>query len=262
MKKFLVSFLCIMTLVAAMVMPAYANDGSTTMYTRWESNMYHDPDSSSAIVKKIPANQCISCWMDRVQGKFVECHDGEKGGWMLLSDLDVCINNNNGGSRNNSTDGTYEQTMIATGETAIRQKPDIKSSQLGTIHNGDQVYISTISSGWAKCLYNGISGYINADYVRYAEKSDNVDQSNNPGGWAVVYNYDDYMALNPDVAAVFKGNPAGAFNHFITYGVNECRQASINWNILEYALTHPDSVRRFGKNYRYYYEEACGLPIK
>lgn len=76
-----------------------------------------------------------------------------------------------------------------------------------------------------------------------------------------VYNYNDYLALNPDVAAVYSGNPNGALAHFVTCGMKEGRQASYSWKLSDYKTMHPDYVALFGNNNVAYYKIACGIPL-
>ena len=110
MKRFLVSLFCIMALVITMAVPAFANDGTTNMYTRWYADMYKEADYGKGVVQNVPANECVICYAERKNG-FVHCFYGTKDGWMALSDLDTVINNNNGGSRNNNLNGTYNTAM-------------------------------------------------------------------------------------------------------------------------------------------------------
>lgn len=68
-----------------------------------------------------------------------------------------------------------------------------------------------------------------------------------------VYDYDYYMAQNPDVAAVYSGDCNGALWHFVTYGMNEGRVASRNFNVWNYKNAYADLRPAFGSDTAAYY---------
>ena len=84
----------------------------------------------------------------------------------------------------------------------------------------------------------------------------------NGRNYAAVYNFREYLALNPDLAPLYAGNPAGAITHFVLYGMKEGRQASVNWNLADYKAAHPELVAKYGDNNVAYYLIACGIPFQ
>lgn len=77
--------------------------------------------------------------------------------------------------------------------------------------------------------------------------------------YANVYNYDYYRAHNQDVVAALGSSPEALIQHFVTYGMSEGRQASVEFNVYAYRTEHPDLEDRFGDDLRSYYLYACGL---
>lgn len=74
--------------------------------------------------------------------------------------------------------------------------------------------------------------------------------------WAPVYDYDYYLANNPDVAERYGGDYMLTLRHFVRYGIGEGRQGCAFFNVEAYKYYNPDLVRRFGiseeLNYRLY----------
>lgn len=69
-----------------------------------------------------------------------------------------------------------------------------------------------------------------------------------------VYNYQDYLLLNPDLETVFETNQKALFEHFINCGMKEGRQGSRNFNLETYKANNPDLVAAFGSDNVKYYE--------
>ncbi len=68
-----------------------------------------------------------------------------------------------------------------------------------------------------------------------------------------VYDYYYYVANNPDVAAFCGGDPELALWHFVTYGIDEGRVASANFNVWTYRDMYGDLQAAFGDNIGSYY---------
>lgn len=69
-----------------------------------------------------------------------------------------------------------------------------------------------------------------------------------------VYNYQDYLRLNPDLAQVLGTDQKALFEHFITNGMREGRQGSAEFNLDTYKANNPDLVAAFGSDNVKYYE--------
>lgn len=72
--------------------------------------------------------------------------------------------------------------------------------------------------------------------------------------YQAVYNYKDYLQLNPDLAEVFGSNQKALFEHFVTSGMKEGRQGSYQFNLNTYKANNPDLVTAFGNDNVKYYE--------
>jgi hypothetical protein len=71
--------------------------------------------------------------------------------------------------------------------------------------------------------------------------------------YSAVFDPSFYFANNTDVAKACNNDVACGFNHFITYGMNEGRQASANFNVQTYRLNYQDLRWAFGTNLVSYY---------
>ena len=72
--------------------------------------------------------------------------------------------------------------------------------------------------------------------------------------YQAVYNYQDYLKLNPDLADAFGANQKALFEHFVTNGMKEGRQGSSEFNLNTYKANNPDLVAAFGDDNVKYYE--------
>lgn len=75
-----------------------------------------------------------------------------------------------------------------------------------------------------------------------------------------VYDYEYYINRYSDIAAVYSGDYAGALRHFVTYGMNEGRQAIGTFNVNVYKALYTrnsdsskNDLRVFGDNLKLYY---------
>jgi len=78
--------------------------------------------------------------------------------------------------------------------------------------------------------------------------------------YSPVFNPNYYVSRYPDLKAAF-GNDANAlWNHFVTFGMNEFRQASEEFDPVYYRKNNPDVEQAFGDNRPMYYFHyvACG----
>ena len=68
-----------------------------------------------------------------------------------------------------------------------------------------------------------------------------------------VYNYEYYIGRYADLKQIFVDDPQGALSHFVTFGMQEGRQASENFDVNSYRNQYQDLRRAFGKNRKSYY---------
>ena len=69
-----------------------------------------------------------------------------------------------------------------------------------------------------------------------------------------VFDPDYYYNNQPDVANTYGNDARALFNHFITYGINEGRQASRAFNLDAYRNNYSDLVNAFGSYNKAYYD--------
>lgn len=71
--------------------------------------------------------------------------------------------------------------------------------------------------------------------------------------FAPVFDAGYYLARYPELASSCGSNPEALFNHFITVGMNEGRQASPKFNVLVYIRENEDLRKAFGRSLSSYY---------
>lgn len=273
MKKLLSAAVCAAALVLFMAIPAFANDGTTTMYTVTQVVMYSEPSYTSTPIQVIPQGMDIICYQKQQNG-FDHCFYGSSQGWIASQLLSKVRNGNEGGGQDNSLNGTYNSTMHTSEGVNLRSGPGLKYSVIALLDGNAPIFVYNVRDGWAEVDYGMTHGYVSTDYVAELNHKTPVTPVGPSVGPVVsgttvyngmdfknVYNYNDYLALNPDVAAVYNGNPAGALSHFVTCGMKEGRQASYSWKLSDYKAMHPDYVALFGNNNVAYYKIACGIPL-
>lgn len=80
--------------------------------------------------------------------------------------------------------------------------------------------------------------------------------------YSPVYDYQYYIAKNPDIKRVFGNNDEAAFNHFLTFGMKEGRIASPNFDVRVYRANYPALVTVLGNDYGIYYSHYIRYGVK
>lgn len=77
----------------------------------------------------------------------------------------------------------------------------------------------------------------------------------------VAFNAAYYANKYEDIYAIYGDNAKALYDHFITYGIKEGRQASAQFNILIYKENNPDLADVFGDDFIKYYNHfiECGV---
>lgn len=75
--------------------------------------------------------------------------------------------------------------------------------------------------------------------------------------YSPVYNFNYYIEHNTDVKAAYGNDQAGAFRHFVKYGMAEGRQASAEFNLKNYMNRYLDLRNEYGDDYKEYYRHYC-----
>lgn len=72
--------------------------------------------------------------------------------------------------------------------------------------------------------------------------------------YALVYDYNYYINKYSDLKKAYGTNRNAVFNHFLTHGMNEGRQAKASFNVSYYKQNYPELQKLFGNNLKAYYE--------
>ncbi len=80
--------------------------------------------------------------------------------------------------------------------------------------------------------------------------------------YAPVYDYNYYINKYADLKSAFGSNQKQAFNHFITNGMKEGRQASASFNVEIYKANYADLRNAFGNDLPSYYKHYVQFGIK
>ena len=154
--------------------------------------------------------------------------------------------------------------------------PDTDDSDSCTYLSDDEVQnamcnrVASFSDIWWK---SNVIDHINVDYavIIYMDGSTetvrNVDNGSHRGiqlqnppfaqqlaQYQAVYNYKNYLKLNPDLVEAFGTNQKALFEHFVTNGMKEGRQGNYQFNLAAYKTNNPDLVAAFGNSNVKYYE--------
>lgn len=111
------------------------------------------------------------------------------------------------------------------------------------------------SSGAVK----GISGRCDMDisYKDYSSDPQPVTYVYMGVDFTPVFDPDYYANKYPDLEGAFGYDHAALWNHFITFGMNELRQASAEFNPKVYIDKYEDLRKAYGDNYPLYYWHYC-----
>lgn len=72
-----------------------------------------------------------------------------------------------------------------------------------------------------------------------------------------VFNAKYYSGRYPDLSAAGLTTPAQLWAHFTMFGMNEARQASAKFNVVQYRNQNPDLVAAFENDWEAYYKHYC-----
>lgn len=72
-----------------------------------------------------------------------------------------------------------------------------------------------------------------------------------------VFNPEYYAARYSDLSKAFGNDATALFNHFITYGMKEQRQAAASFVLNTYVSRYPDLSKAFGKDWPAFYKHYC-----
>lgn len=103
-------------------------------------------------------------------------------------------------------------------------------------NNGDGIADATMTRSFSNLVIKDVTTVYNG-----------VDYSS-------VYDFNNYIRINPDLYIPFHNDPAGALEHFVNFGMNEARTAKNSFDMKSYRNRYPDLRAAFGwNNTRAYY---------
>lgn len=95
------------------------------------------------------------------------------------------------------------------------------------------------------CVLRAIQDDGSSDYISYTR---------NGLDYSPVFDTSYYANKYPDLKAAFGNDKEKLFQHFLTYGIKEGRQAVDSFNVLTYKLRYSDLQKAFGNNLSAYYK--------
>lgn len=256
--KRLLTVIVMMALMVSLTVPAFANDGTVTMYTTVAANAYALPRANSQVLAVLPAGTSVVTYPGNEQNGFTQCFTNETRFcyiptvFLTTSSYNPIVPDN--GER------------IVSGVTnylAIRTEPARSdSNEIGKLYNGEKFIVSNYTNnGFAYGRSEwGQWGYVVADYlVKNGGGSTGGTTWYQGHDWSAVYNYDYYKNMYPDVVRALGTSPDALIAHFVNHGIYEGRQGRADWNVYTYMAQHPELTRIYGNNVAAYYKLAVGL---
>lgn len=92
-------------------------------------------------------------------------------------------------------------------------------------------------------VVDGINGRVDIDFDYHFVEAN----------YGPIYDYDHYVANNPDVAETYGDDRHATFYHFLDYGMDEGRESSPTFNLHGYFNSNPDLRAAFGLDLKQYY---------
>ena len=71
--------------------------------------------------------------------------------------------------------------------------------------------------------------------------------------YSAVYDYSYYISKNPDVYRAYGDDDAAVLQHFVQYGMNEGRQAKVDFSVQNYRTRYQDLQKTYGSDWKAYY---------
>ena len=262
MKRIVAAFL-VMALMITMAVPAWANDGTQTMYTTTTTSAYASPNANSTVLAVFgPGKDVITYPREhKDRNGFTYCFTNETEFCYIPT---ANLSSSSGGGTYTPTvePGVDRAVFGTTNYLALRSAPSRQASnEIGKLHNGDTFFVKEfLPNGFAYGrTRKGQYGYVVSDYLEVPGAVATSTTYYAGHDWSAVYDYEYYKNNNPDVVAACGTNPAALIAHFVKNGIYEGRQGRADWNVSTYMSQHPDLVRVYGNDFSAYYKIACGV---
>ena len=184
---------------------------------------------------------------------------------MILSDGECAI-----AERHKYSD-SYKKTYIVTTSLNLRKEPDADSDVVVVMPKDAQVvcdgyYNMYGSTPWLHIKYDKYEGFCSSRYLSAKVEAPKPAPAPTPTPtpankfmWngldcALIFNPAYYSNKYADLKRAFGLDEVKLFNHFITYGMRECRQATATFDVVAYKNYYADLRNAFGDNMPLYYK--------
>ena len=98
-------------------------------------------------------------------------------------------------------------------------------------------------------LYNGTS----IQAVPAAQTAQSPAANQDESYYQPVYDFDEYLELNPDVRAAYGRDRGSVFRHFLVHGMKEGRTARKDFSVSAYRASYEDLRKAFGDDWSAYF---------
>lgn len=260
--KRIVTVLLVMALMISLAVPAFANDGTVTMYTTAATDAYVSPTIQSKTLATIPAGVAITTYPGEDQNGFKHCFTNATEFCWIPAAFLTTANPGSGSTSYTPELGTEREVVGTQNYLALRSTPSRQASnEIGRLYNGDRFLVKEFRrDGFAYGrTMSGKYGYVVSDYLEVPGAVGTATTYYAGHDWSPVYDYEYYKANNPDVVAALGTSPNALISHFVNNGIYEGRQGRADWNVHTYMSQHPDLVKVYGNDYSAYYKIACGI---
>lgn len=205
--------------------------------------------------------------IDYVSQEKTPVYDGDFLVTKTKGHMEVVVSGNPRSAQQKDVTKEVVGTAVAKQTMKIRSASNTLSKVVGYVSAGSTVEVlEVLSNGWYKivcskesCGYAYVSNAGNK-YFTYTEKKTNSSTASkqkyisNGIDYALVFEPTYYSNKYADLKKAFGTNADKLFNHFLTYGMKEGRQACETFNVNVYKKTYVDLQKAFGNNLPEYYK--------
>ena len=261
--KRIVGILLVMAFMLTMAVPAFANDGTKTMYTTTTTNAYASPNANSKVLAVFGPGKDVITYPkeNRNRNGYTYCFTNETE-FCYIPTSNLTDNSSVGPYTPPVETGVDRVVCGTTNYLALRSAPSRQASnEIGKLYNGDMFFVKEFrTDGFAYGrTRNGQYGYVVSDYLEVPGAVQTSTTYYAGHDWSAVYDYEYYKNNNRDVVAALGTDPNAIIAHFVNHGIYEGRQGCADWNVYTYMNQHPDLVKVYGNDLSAYYMIACGV---
>jgi len=104
----------------------------------------------------------------------------------------------------------YSQTAVTNSNLHLRETANNSSKDLSVIPKGTILQIEACNNDWCRTRYNGLTGYINSNYIRYSNADTSGSQAVKPVQKTEVKYYKNSAGEKIQSPTYYETPPAGA----------------------------------------------------